>query len=87
MAGILTYLSIFLLMGVWVLAWSGIAALSGTFFDLPMSTSSLLGALLGPIGFIAVILLGITNKSPSQIFKSNNVEKKSVSSGFEDPFQ
>lgn len=63
MAGILTYFSVFLLMAIWVLGWCGVSVVLGALFDLPISTTTLLGALLGPIGAVMVILLGIIDKS------------------------
>lgn len=63
MAGILTYVSVFLLMAIWVLGWCGVSVVLGALFDLPISTTALLGALLGPIGALMVILLGIIDKS------------------------
>jgi len=63
MAGFFTYLSVFLLTGIWIVGWCGVAAVCGAFFDLPLSTTALIGALLGPIGFVVVILLGIVGQS------------------------
>lgn len=63
MAGVLTYVSIFFLMAIWVLGWCGVSVVVGALFDLPISTTALLGALLGPIGALMVILLGIIEKS------------------------
>jgi NhaP-type Na+/H+ or K+/H+ antiporter len=63
MAGILSYIAMAVMVGLWILGWLGIACFVGAFFDLELSTSALLGALLGPLGFVAVIVLGITERS------------------------
>lgn len=55
-------MSVFLLMAVWVVGWSGVAMVIGAFFDLPLPTTALVGALLGPIGAVVVILLGSIDK-------------------------
>jgi tellurite resistance protein TehA-like permease len=63
MAGVLSYIAIAMMVGIWVLGWLGIACVVGSFFRLELSTSALLGALLGPLGFVAVIILGIIEQS------------------------
>jgi len=86
MAGSLTYISIFMLMGVWVLAWAGVTALCGSFFDLPLSTSSLMGALLGPIGVVAVILLGTVNRTFGRIDRTSQFDGQLTTNALDDPF-
>jgi hypothetical protein len=75
-AGFLTYISVFLLTGIWIVGWCGVAAVCGAFFDLPLSTTALIGALLGPIGFIVVILLGIVGHSQNGLLtgSKNRIE-------------
>lgn len=63
MAGFLSYIAMTFMVGLWVLGWLGIACFVGAFFNLQFSTSALLGALLGPLGFIAVIVLGLAERS------------------------
>ena len=67
MAGILSYIAIAMMVGIWVLGWLGIACVVGSFFRLELSTSALLGALLGPLGFVAVIILGIIEQSKTSL--------------------
>jgi phosphate/sulfate permease len=86
MAGSLTYISIFMLMGVWVLAWAGVTALCGSFFNLPLSTSSLVGALLGPIGVVAVILLGTVNRTFGQTDRTSQLGDQLTKNILDDPF-
>lgn len=50
------------------MGWCGVAAVCGAFFDLPLSTTALIGALLGPIGFVVVILLGIVGRTKDRSF-------------------
>jgi len=66
MAGFLIYISIFVLVGIWILGWAGVSLAAGAFFDLPMGTSSMLGAVLGPIGFVVTILVGVVAKRPGE---------------------
>jgi tellurite resistance protein TehA-like permease len=67
MAGVLSYIAIATMIGIWVLGWLGIACIVGSFFELELSTSALLGALLGPLGFVAVIILGIIERSKTSM--------------------
>jgi hypothetical protein len=83
MAGILSYIAMAVMVGLWILGWLGIACFVGAFFDLQLSTSALLGALLGPLGFIAVIVLGIAERSKTtklEVSQNNQVVN------FLDPF-
>jgi hypothetical protein len=63
MAGILSYFAMALMVGLWIIGWLGLACLVGAFFDLELSTTALLGALLGPLGIVAVVILGIIEKT------------------------
>jgi len=47
---------------MWTLGWTLIAWLVGAVMDLKMSTSMLLGALLGPLGFLVVLLVGFAER-------------------------
>jgi hypothetical protein len=85
-AGFLTYISVFLLTGIWIVGWCGVAALCGAFFDLPLSTTALIGALLGPIGFIVVILLGIVGQSQSGLSFTGAENKIETTSTIDDVF-
>ena len=62
MAGFAVYVAIFVLVGFWIVGWAGVSLVAGAFFDVPMGTSSMLGAVLGPIGFIVTILVGVIAK-------------------------
>lgn len=64
MAGVLTYLSVFTLTLFWVLGWAGASYVAGAFFDLPLKTTILVGATLGPLGFIVTIAVGVLERSP-----------------------
>jgi hypothetical protein len=76
MAGILSYIAMALMVGLWIVGWLGLACLVGAFFDLELSTTALLGALLGPLGFIAVIILGIIEKNKSSRSFSTHLEQQ-----------
>jgi NhaP-type Na+/H+ or K+/H+ antiporter len=83
MAGLLSYIAIGLMIGLWIVGWLGLACIVGAFFDLPMSTSALLGALLGPLGFVAAIVLGVMEQQ-----KTRRAEEPQIytTSNFLDPF-
>lgn len=52
---------------VWILGWTGISVVLGSFFELPLKTVALVGATLGPLGFIVVIAIGVIESSALQI--------------------
>ena len=62
MAGVLTYLAVFTLTSFWVLGWAGVSYVAGAFFDLPMKTTILVGATLGPLGFVVTIATGVLER-------------------------
>jgi hypothetical protein len=66
MAGFLTYFSIFALTAIWTLGWAGASYVGGAFFDLPMKTTILAGALLGPLGFVVIIATGVLERGSRQ---------------------
>jgi tellurite resistance protein TehA-like permease len=86
MAGFFTYLSVFLLTGIWIVGWCGVAAVCGAFFDLPLSTTALIGALLGPIGFVVVILLGIVGQSDNGLAFAGAKNQIETASTIDDVF-
>ena len=86
MAGFLTYVSIFLLTGIWIVGWCGVAAVCGAFFDLPLSTTALIGAMLGPLGFIVVIVLGIVSRSQNGASFNNEEILRNSPSQINDAF-
>jgi tellurite resistance protein TehA-like permease len=86
MAGFFTYLSVFLLTGIWIVGWCGVAAVCGAFFDLPLSTTALIGALLGPIGFVVVILLGIVGQSDNGLAFAGAKNQIETTSTIDDVF-
>lgn len=57
--GFLTYLAIFGMTIIWILGWMSLSMVVGSFFDLPLRTVSLVGATLGPLGFIVTIMIGV----------------------------
>lgn len=63
MAGFLTYFSVFALTIIWILGWGGVSYVAGAFFDLPMKTTVLVGALLGPLGFVVTLATGILERN------------------------
>jgi len=62
MRGILSYIAIVSLISIWMLGWLGLTVLVGAFFDLPGKTTSITGAVLGPLGFVMVIFVGIAQR-------------------------
>jgi len=62
MIGILLYITIFLITMVWIGGWTGLSMIIGAFFNIPMKTASLIGATLGPLGFLITILVGFLEK-------------------------
>lgn len=68
------------------MGWCGVAAVCGAFFDLPLSTTALIGALLGPIGFVVVILLGIVSSGSGGLSDGNTTVQQSTTSQIDDIF-
>ena len=62
MFGILTYFAVFMMTAIWVLGWMGLSVIAGSFFNLPLKTISLVGATLGPLGFVITILVGVLER-------------------------
>lgn len=52
---------------VWILGWTGISVVLGSFFELPLKTVALVGATLGPLGFIVVVAIGVLESSATHI--------------------
>jgi hypothetical protein len=73
MAGIAVYFAFLLMTAIWVLGWAGVSVLAGAFFDLPVQTTSILGAVLGPIGFLVTILVGVVQRKEAPMVSSNAV--------------
>ena len=90
MRGILSYIAIISLISVWMLGWLGLTVLVGTFFDLPGKTTSITGAVLGPLGFVMVIFVGIAqNKgrgSAASVSSLRSSPRKVSHSDSSDPF-
>jgi hypothetical protein len=60
--GVFSYIAILGFTLIWVLGWLCICWLVGAFFDLPMGTTAIVGATLGPLGLVAVLILGALNQ-------------------------
>ena len=58
MTGMLTYIAIFGMVMIWIVGWMGISMVVGSFFELPLKTTCLIGALLGPLGFMLTLIVG-----------------------------
>ena len=87
MAGLLTYIAIFAMTAIWILGWMGLSVVVGSFFDLPLRTVSLVGATLGPLGFIVTIMLGILETSSTKTFAPETVAIKIDNDPFGDVFR
>jgi len=86
-AGILTYIAIFLMTAIWILGWMGISVVVGSFFSLPLRTVMLVGATLGPLGFIVTTMIGILeNRTTSDGAVSYRPQTGVPSDDYEDPF-
>ena len=86
--GFLTYVAVFGMTAIWILGWSGISIVVGSFFDLPLRTIALVGATLGPLGFIVTLAVGVLetrNNSNSYLPVVHQGEENS-SHDPEDPF-
>ena len=68
MAGILTYIAIFGMTLVWIVGWMGISMIAGSFFELPLKTTCLIGALLGPLGFMLTLIVGFLEGGAEEKF-------------------
>jgi len=85
--GLLTFIAIFGMAVVWILGWMGLSVVVGSFFDLPLRTVSLVGATLGPLGFIVTIMIGVLeSRSSGDETSVISVDQQTTSFGFEDPF-
>jgi len=85
--GILTYIAIFGMTAIWVLGWMGLSVVVGSFFSLPLRTVMLVGATLGPLGFIVTIMIGILENRTTKNDPVFGTPQAGVSSQeFEDPF-
>jgi hypothetical protein len=81
MAGFLTYFSIFALTVIWILGWAGASYVAGAFFDLPMKTTILAGALLGPLGFVVVIATGVLERGSRRNGGASFPDRATVAAG------
>lgn len=87
MAGLLTYIAIFAMTVIWILGWMGLSVVVGSFFDLPLKTVSLVGATLGPLGFMVTIMLGILESSNEKYYETETVKIKIDDDPFGDVFK
>jgi hypothetical protein len=86
-AGLLTYIAIFAMTSIWILGWMGLSVVIGSFFDLPLKTVSLVGATLGPLGFMVTIMLGILESSSEKAYETETVKVKVDDDPFGDVFK
>jgi hypothetical protein len=68
MMGILTYLAIFGMTLIWIVGWMGISMIVGSFFEIPIKTTCLIGALLGPLGFMLTLIVGFLEGGTEEKF-------------------
>ena len=73
---------------IWILGWTGISVVAGSFFDLPLKTVGLTGATLGPLGFVVVVAIGVLETHGNSDVYVQPVEGAWVDgdSSFDDPF-
>lgn len=72
---------------IWVLGWMGLSVVVGSFFSLPLRTVMLVGATLGPLGFIVTIMIGILeNRTTNNDLAFGTPQASAPSQDFEDPF-
>lgn len=87
LGGFLGYLAIGTLILVWLVGWLGVCLLVGQFFDLPEKTTAVTGAMLGPLGVVAVIYVGLATQSRSSTEMQHLVSTgNSDYQDLEDPF-
>ena len=72
---------------IWILGWMGLSVVVGSFFDLPLKTVSLVGATLGPLGFMVTIMLGILESSNEKYYETETVKIKIDDDPFGDVFK
>jgi len=72
---------------IWILGWMGLSVVIGSFFDLPLKTVSLVGATLGPLGFMVTIMLGILESSSEKAYETETVKVKVDDDPFGDVFK
>ncbi len=87
MAGLLTYIAIFAMTAIWIFGWIGLSVVVGSFFYLPHRTVNMVGATLGPLGFIVTIMLGILESSSTKTFEPMTVAIKVDDDPFGDVFR
>ncbi len=87
MAGLLTYIAIFTMTAIWILGWMGLSVVVGSFFDLPLKTVSLVGATLGPLGFMVTIMLGILESGGTKTYEPEIVKVREDFDQFGDLFK
>ena len=86
-AGFITYIAIFGLTFVWILGWMGLSVVVGSLFGLPLRTVMLVGATLGPLGFMVTFMIGILESENSgTATELVPLTPPGSESGFEDPF-
>jgi len=85
--GILTYVALFGLVGVWIVGWMGLSIVAGSFFDLPLRTVSLVGATLGPLGLVVTVIIGVLETRPVRDDRSDDAGLGwPTVTDFDDPF-
>ena len=65
----------------------GLSVVVGSFFNLPLKTVTLVGATLGPLGFIVTVAIGfLESRQPAGIAFVPVVEPSEANTVFDDPF-
>jgi len=83
--GILSYSAIMGFTLIWIVAWLCICWLVGAFFNLPMQTTAVIGATLGPFGLVMILILGIFSKNNESFTQQRYEQNKTILSP-RDPF-
>ena len=84
--GFFTYIAIFGMTAVWIVGWMGLSVVVGSFFDLPLRTVSLVGGILGPLGFIVTIMIGVLESRNPSAAEFLPVASTLITDQLDDPF-
>ena len=68
----------------WIIGCMGISMILGSFFQLPLKTTCLVGALLGPLGFMLTVIIGILENNDKPL--TNSAYQATPTQAAWDPF-